>query len=296
MSANKTKSSRSSGSGEFFPILLLGALGVGVLYYFYQNSDQMSGSSGSFGSSSSGDWYDMIGGAATNSERAISPAADTAGWGAGSASATGSTGAGSAGVNAAYIADVKKSNLIDLSGDYRAISQSDINAINQSLANLYAAEGRSESAFNFVAVPSNAAAVATVKNTGISNAGSNLTSIVNSDGSYNVYDWRGNIVSSGSAGAFNEVSKKAASVSSSGSSSSGSSGSKNTVNIIADKSSVIRSSSGSSSSGVKTGSVESKKAASVSSGSSSGKITGTATIGYSSGSSSSGSSGKKYTH
>ena len=267
MSANKTRSSSSSGSGEYFPILLLGALGVGIAYYFYQNSDQMSGSSGSFGSSS-GDWYDMIGGAATNSERAMSPAADTAGWGAGSASATGSTGAGSAGVsagvNAAYIADVKKSSMIDLSGDYRALSTADINAINQSLANLYASEGRSESAFNFVAVPSNAAAVATVKNTGISNAGSNLTSIVNSDGSYNVYDWRGNIVSSGSAGAFNEVSKKAASVSS----------------------------SGSSSSGKITGTAKV-----VSSGSSSGKITGTAKVvsskkaASSSGSSGSSSSG-----
>ena len=271
MSANKTKSSSSSGSGEYFPILLLGALGVGVLYYFYQNSDQ-SGSSGSFGSSSSGDWYDVIGGAATNSERAISPAADTAGWGAGSASATGSTGAGSAGVNAAYIADVKKSSMIDLSGDYRALSTADINALNQSLANLYDAEGRSQSAFNFVAIPSNAAAVATVKNPGISNAGKELTSIVNNDGSYNVYDWRGNIVSSGSAGAFNEVSKKAATVESSSSGSSGSSkkaaavssgsssgitGSKDTVNIIADKASVIRSSSsgssGSSSSGSKAG-------------------------------------------
>jgi len=278
LSQNKTSRRSSSGSMEkTLPIILLGALGVGVAYWLYKNGGEEligSGSSGSFGS---GDFYDMIGGGAATA----SPVQAAAGAGASAASVAASTGAGdysgSAGVRSSYIADVKKSSTLDLSGNYQALTTADINSLNQQLAALYDAEGRSQSAFNFVAIPSNAVAAATIKNTGISNAGSNLTSIVNNDGSYAVYDWRGNIVSSGSAGAFqgstvtssgssgssSGSSKKAASVSSS-SSSSGITGSKNTVNIIADKNSVIRSSS----SGVKVGTVKGKTA--VSSGSSSG--------------------------
>lgn len=283
MSANRTKSSRSS-SGNIFPVLLLGALGVGIAYYFYQNSESSSGSG-----SSSGSLYDIIGGAATNSDPALSPAAAAAGMGAGSASAIGtglsssSSGSSSFGSSgSSYVAEVgKKAATVQ---NYQAIDSDFVNSINSQLLNIYG-EG---SAYNFAKVPSNAVAAATIQNTGINNAGKELLSIVNSDYSYQVYDSRGQIVSSGSPGAFqgNVILNTGSSRSSSGSSSSGSS--------VSSKKSLSVSSSGSSK---ETVSITADKAAAHSAGVYSDKISGTATIGYkkssssgSSGSSSSGSS------
>ena len=285
MSANRTKSSRSS-SGNIFPVLLLGALGVGIAYYFYQNSES------SFGSgSSSGSLYDIIGGAATNSDPALSPAAAAAGMGAGSASVIGtglSSSSSGSSSGSSYVAEVgKKAATVQ---EYQAIDANFVNSINSQLMNIYG-EG---SAYNFVKVPSNAAAAATIQNTGINNAGKELLSIVNSDYSYQVYDSRGQIVSSGSAGAFqgNVILNTGSSRSSSGSSGSSSSGSS-----VSSKKSLSVSSSGSSK---ETVAITADKAAAHSAGVYSDKISGTATIGYkkssSSGSSGSSSSGKKYTH
>lgn len=283
MSANKTKSSRSS-SGNIFPVLLLGALGVGIAYYFYQNSESSTGSG-----SSSGSLYDIIGGAATNSDPALSPAAAAAGMGAGSASVIGtglsSLSSGSSS-GSSYVAEVgKKAATVQ---NYQAIDADFVNSINSQLMNIYG-EG---SAYNFAKVPSNAAAAATIQNTGINNAGKDLLSIVNSDYSYQVYDSRGQIVSSGSAGAFqgNVVLNTGSSRSSSGSSSSGSSSSS--------KKAITTSGSSSSGSSKETVAITADKAAAHSAGVYSDKISGSITSkkSSSSGSSGSSSSGKKYTH
>ena len=278
-----------------FPLLLMGALGLGIAYYLYNNNDSGGiGGGSSAGSGSSWLFGDEgiggIGGAATNSDRAMSPAAASAGAGARSASATGSAGVGYAGessgissvINSSYVADVKKNATVQ---NYQPLSSSDIDYINSQLLNVYG-EG---SAYNFAKVQNNATMAATIQNTGINNAGKSLLSIVNADNSYQVYDSRGQIVSSGSAGAFqgsvllNTGIKSGGSGGSSSSSGGGSSsgagsskkaasvsgGSLSSVNITADKASAARSSSC-----VKTGTITGK-------------------VGVSSGSSSSSSSSKK---
>ena len=279
-----------------FPLLLMGALGLGIAYYLYNNNDSGGiGGGSSAGSGSSWLFGDEgiggIGGAATNSDRAMSPAAASAGAGARSASATGSAGVGYAGessgissvINSSYVADVKKNATVQ---NYQPLSSSDIDYINSQLLNVYG-EG---SAYNFAKVQNNATMAATIQNTGINNAGKSLLSIVNSDNSYQVYDSRGQIVSSGSAGAFQGsvllntgINSGGSSSSSGGGSSSGAgsskkaatvsaSGSLSSVNVTSDKASA------GSSSGVKTGTITGKVG--VSSGSYGG----------------SSSSSKKYTH
>ena len=283
--------------GRYFPIILLGALGVGIAYYFYQNSESSTGSG-----SSSGSLYDIIGGAATNSDPALSPAAAAAGAASGAASVQDITNllnenpiyssgsrsySGSSG--SSYVADVSKKAATVQNQNYQAIDADFVNYINSQLKNIYE-EG---SAYNFAKVPDNAVAAATIQNTGINNAGKELLSIVNSDNSYQVYDSRGQIVSSGSAGAFqgNVILNTGSSRSSSGSSGSSSSGSSVSSKKLLN---VSVSSSGSSK---ETVPITADKAAASSAGVYSDKIRGTATIGYkkssssgSSGSSSSGSS------
>lgn len=125
--------------------------------------------------------------------------------------------------------------------DYQQLSQQQIGAYNQTLAAVLSSEERTgggslQSAVNFMGIGSGAVGIANIPNsTGISNAGSNLTSVIYDTGAYEVRDWRGNIVSSGSAGAY--------SPSSSGGGGSGGSSSatkKETVNITADKATAIR--------------------------------------------------------
>ena len=279
-------SARSNASGNMFPLLLVGALGLGIAYYLYNNNE--SGGIGG-GSSAGSSWLfgdegiGGIGGAATNSDRAMSPAEASAGAGAGAASGARSS---SGGVSSAYVADVKKAATVQ---NYQPLSSSDIDYINSQLLNVYG-EG---SAYNFAKVQNNATMAATIQNTGINNAGKSLLSIVNSDNSYQVYDSRGQIVSSGSAGAFQGsvlLNTGIKSGGSSGSSSGGSSssgagsskkaasisgGSLSSVNVTADKASAASSSGGSYKTGTITGKVG------VSSGSSGGSSSPTS---------------KKYTH
>ncbi len=62
--------------------------------------------------------------------------------------------------------------------------------------------GSVENAISFMSIPViDGQMRATVDNPGINNAGSSLTLITNPDGSYQAYDWKRNIVASGSAGA-----------------------------------------------------------------------------------------------
>lgn len=124
--------------------------------------------------------------------------------------------------------------------DYQQLSQQQIGAYNQSLAAVLSAEERTgggslQSAVNFMGIGSGAVGIANIPNsTGISNAGQNLTSVIYDTGAYEVRDWRGNIVSSGSAGAYRPSSSGGG-----GSGGSSSATKKETVNITADKATAI---------------------------------------------------------
>lgn len=240
---------------DFKPVLFIGALGIaGYLAYSY-----LSGGSQSY--------YGGYGGGSTS--EGGSPIMAAGGYSA--PTGTGATGTAGAALNAGLLPSImadgyganvqfteptkKQTTLSETTSDptslyaavsaagYSSLSQSDINAYNAALLQNIQAEdrtggGSAQSALSFMGIGTGARYIATIPNTaGISNAGANLTSIVYDNGAYEVRDWRGNIVSSGSAGAYSPSSSGGGGSSSSGGSSSATK--KETVNIVADKASAI---------------------------------------------------------
>ena len=277
-------------------IVALGAagIGIGLIAYMLYTGGGSSSAGGGSGSGSGGAGYVLPMTAAGG----YTPT--TTGGGSGGFDSAGLLGSGTTTANAPSIsgydiaATVGTKKAITSSqnetlkalvsgADYQQLSQQQIGEYNQSLAAVLSSEERTgggslQSAVNFMGIGSGAVGVSNIPNsTSISNAGSNLTSVIYNNGAYEVRDWRGNIVSSGSAGAYR----------SSGSGGGGSGGSssatkKETVNITADKASAIR--------GSFVTAVSSTGATSYTATSSSGAKKTVTTSGGSS------SSGKKYTH
>ena len=244
----------SSRSDKKNSIVALGAAGIGIgliAYMLYTGG----GSSGAGGGSGSGGGYVLPMTAAggytpttTGGGSSSSGGFDVAGLlGSGTTTAnapsiTGYDIAATVGTKKAISSSQNETLRALVSGaDYQQLSQQQIGAYNQSLAAVLSSEDRTgggslQSAVNFMGIGSNAVGIAEIPNsTKISNAGSNLTSVIYNNGAYEVRDWRGNIVSSGSAGAY--------SPSSSGGGSGGGSSSvskKESVNITADKATAIR--------------------------------------------------------
>ena len=276
----------SKDASKLAPLALIGALGVvGYLAYGY-----LSNQSGSYiGGGSSGGYYTpegsplMAAGGYSpqpNNAPALSYAPDI----------LGTTNDGSR-ANAQFITESKKEqstnsdNLLRsaVSGaSYTELTSADIAAYNSALLKSIQSEDRTGggsvgSALAFMGIGEGARYVATIPNSaGISNAGANLTSIIYDSGAYEVRDFRGNIVGSGSAGSFQALgtaTKKeekttatqaqaqavtpytTATISSGGtyavksgaaysySGGGGGGSSKSTVNIVADKKSAVSSSS-----------------------------------------------------
>ena len=246
----------SSRSDKKTSIITLGAagLGLGLIAYMLYSSG---GGSGSYtgGGSGGGEYYlpTMAAGGYTPTP-SISAGG---GSGSGGLDLSGILGGGTTTANAPSISGfdiaatvgTKKAiassqnetmQALVTGAGYQQLSQQQIGAYNQSLAALLSSEERTgggslQSAVNFMGIGSGAVGIANIPNsTGISNAGQTLTSVIYDTGAYEVRDWRGNIVSSGSAGAY--------SPSSSGGGSGGSSSAtkKETVNITADKATAIR--------------------------------------------------------
>lgn len=272
----------NKGASKLAPLALIGALGVvGYLAYGY-----LSNQSGSYiGGGSSGGYYTPEG-SPLMAAGGYSPQPNTAP--ALSYSPLGTTSDGSR-ANAQFITESKKEQSTNsdsllrsaVSGaSYTQITSADIAAYNAALLKSIQSEDRTGggsvgSALAFMGIGEGAQYMATIPNSaGISNAGANLTSIVYDSGAYEVRDWRGNIVSSGSAGSFQALgtaTKKeekttatqaqavapytTATISSGGtyavksgsaysySGGGGGGSSKSTVNIVADKKSAVSSSS-----------------------------------------------------
>ena len=198
-------------SSKLAPLALIGALGVvGYLAYGY-----LSNQSGSYiGGGSSGGYYTPEG-SPLMAAGGYSPQPNTAP--ALSYSPLGTTSDGSR-ANAQFITESKKEQSITntdsllrsaVSGaSYTELTSADIAAYNAALLKSIESEDRTGggsvgSALAFMGIGQGARYVATIPNSaGISNAGANLTSIVYDSGAYEVRDWRGNIVGSGSAGSF----------------------------------------------------------------------------------------------
>ena len=280
----------SSRSDKKTSIITLGAAGLGLGLIAYMLYSYTSGGSGSYtggGSGGGGEYYlpTMAAGGYTPTP-SISAGG---GSGSGGLDLSGILGGGTTTTaNAPSISggDIATKKAITSSQNetmqalvsgagYQQLSQQQIGQYNQSLAALLASEERTgggslQSAVNVMGIGSGAVGIANIPNsTGISNAGQNLTSVIYDTGAYEVRDWRGNIVSSGSAGSYRP-------------SSSGGGSSKSTVNIVADKKSAVRSSSsgggkksisGGGSSSLSSVNITSDKKSAVSS--SSGKISGT---------------------
>lgn len=198
-------------SSKLAPLALIGALGVvGYLAYGY-----LSNQSGSYiGGGSSGGYYTpegsplmAAGGYSLPTDNNPAPALSYAPLETTNDRA-----------NAQFITESKKEQSITntdsllrsaVSGaSYTQLTSADIAAYNAALLKSIQSEDRTGggsvgSALAFMGIGEGARYVATIPNSaGISNAGANLTSIVYDSGAYEVRDWRGNIVSSGSAGSF----------------------------------------------------------------------------------------------
>ena len=227
----------SSRSDKKTSIITLGAagLGLGLIAYMLYSSG---GGSGSYtgGGSGGGEYYlpTMAAGGYTPNP-SISAGG---GSGSGGLDLSGILGGGTTTANASSISggDIATKKAITSSQNetmqalvsgagYQQLSQQQIGAYNQSLAALLSSEERTgggslQSAVSFMGIGSGAVGIASIPNaTSISNAGQNLTSVIYDTGAYEVRDWRGNIVSSGSAGAVSGV-KTSGGGSSGGSSSS----------------------------------------------------------------------------
>ena len=210
----------SKDTSKLAPLALIGALGV-VGYLAY---DYLSNQSGSYiGGGSAGGYYTPEG-SPLMAAGGYSPQPNTAP--AISFSPLGTTSDGSR-ANAQFITESKKEQSITntdsllrsaISGaSYTQITSADIAAYNAALLKSIQSEDRTGggsvgSALAFMGIGEGAQYMATIPNSaGISNAGANLTSIVYDSGAYEVRDFRGNIVGSGSAGsvqALNTATKK----------------------------------------------------------------------------------------
>lgn len=248
----------SSRSDKKTSIITLGAAGLGLGLIAYMLYSYTGGGSGSYtggGSGGGGEYYlpTMAAGGYTPTP-SISAGG---GSGSGGLDLSGILGGGTTTANAPSIsgfdiaATVGTKKMITSSQNetmqalvsgagYQQLSQQQIGAYNQSLAALLSSEERTgggslQSAVNFMGIGSGAVGIANIPNsTSISNAGKNLTSVIYDTGAYEVRDWRGNIVSSGSAGAYRPSSSGGG-----GSGGSSSATKKETVNITADKASAI---------------------------------------------------------
>lgn len=211
----------SSRSDKKTSIITLGAAGLGIgliAYMLYSYTGGGSGSYTSGGSGGGGEYYlpTMAAGGYTPTP-SISAGG---GSGSGGLDLSGILGGGTTTANAPSISggDIATKKAISSSQNetmqalvsgagYQQLSQQQIGAYNQSLAALLSSEERTgggslQSAVSFMGIGSGAVGIANIPNaTGISNAGQNLTSVIYDTGAYEVRDWRGNIVSSGSAGA-----------------------------------------------------------------------------------------------
>ena len=200
----------SKDTSKLAPLALIGALGV-VGYLAY---DYLSNQSGSYiGGGSSGGYYTPEGSPLMAAGGYSTPQTDTA---PALSYAPLNYGTTNGGANAQFT-DSKKEQSINsdyllrsaVSGaSYTQLTSADIAAYNANLLQSIQSEDRTGggsvgSALAFMGIGEGARYVATIPNTaGISNAGANLTSIIYDSGAYEVRDWRGNIVSSGSAGSF----------------------------------------------------------------------------------------------
>ena len=202
----------SKDKDKLAPLALIGALGV-VGYLAY---DYLSNQSGSYiGGSSGGGYYTpegsplmAAGGYSLPTDNNPAPAQSYAPLNYGTTNDR---------ANAQFITESKKEQSTNsdsllrsaVSGaSYTELTSADIAAYNAALLKSIESEDRTGggsvgSALAFMGIGQGAQYVATIPNTaGISNAGANLTSIIYDSGAYEVRDWRGNIVGSGSAGSF----------------------------------------------------------------------------------------------
>ena len=200
---------------DFAPLALIGALGV-VGYLAY---DYLSSNGGSYIGGSGGGYYApegsplMAAGGYTYPTESAPASSSYNPLNSLNAANDGRT------ANAQFIADSKKEQITSNSSDtllraavsgagYTQLSSADIATYNANLLKSIEAEDRTGggsvgSALSFMGIGQGAQYIATIPNTaGISNAGANLTSIVYDTGAYEVRDFRGNIVGSGSAGSF----------------------------------------------------------------------------------------------
>ena len=252
----------SKDSLKLAPLALIGALGVvGYLAYNY-----LSNQSGSYiGGGSAGGYYTPEGSPLMAAGGYSTPQTDTAPALSYTPLNYGTT---NSGANAQFT-DSKKEQSINsdyllrsaVSGaSYTQLTSADIAAYNAALLKSIQSEDRTGggsvgSALAFMGIGEGARYIATIPNTaGISNAGANLTSIVYDSGAYEVRDWRGNIVGSGSAGSFQALGtatkkeEKTTAAQGGTATISGGGSSLSNVNIIADKKSAVSSSSGGGSS------------------------------------------------
>ena len=193
------------------PLALIGALGVvGYLAYDYLTSN-----SGSYiGGSGGGASYFTPDGSPLMAAGGYSPIPATSAADQSSYNPYSTTDGTQA--NAQFI-ESKKEQITNsdsllrsaVSGaSYTQLTSADIAAYNANLLASIQKEDRTGggsvgSALAFMGIGEGAQYVATIPNSaGISNAGANLTSIVYDSGAYEVRDFRGNIVGSGSAGSF----------------------------------------------------------------------------------------------
>ena len=200
----------SKNSDKLAPLALIGALGV-VGYLAY---DYLSNQSGSYIGGSSGGGYYTPEGSPLMAAGGYSPLTDSA---PAQSYAPLNYGTTNDRANAQFITESKKEQSTNsdsllrsaVSGaSYTELTSADIAAYNAALLKSIESEDRTGggsvgSALAFMGIGQGAQYVATIPNTaGISNAGATLTSIIYDSGAYEVRDWRGNIVGSGSAGSF----------------------------------------------------------------------------------------------